>query len=38
MLAKAVEESLLEIRDLCSKYNSTAAKPLAKKEEARRLQ
>ncbi|XP_068807328.1 choline O-acetyltransferase [Struthio camelus] len=32
--AKAVEESLLEIRDLCSKHNSTMAKPLAKQEAA----
>ncbi|NXP49659.1 CLAT acetyltransferase, partial [Heliornis fulica] len=32
MFAKAVEESLLEMRDLCSKYNSTMAKPLPKQE------
>lgn len=38
MLAKAVEESLLEIRDLCNKCNSTSAKPLAKQKEATRLQ
>lgn len=38
MFAKAVEESLLEMRDLCSKCNSTMAKPLAKQEAATQLQ
>lgn len=38
MFAKAVEESLLEMRDLCSKCNSTMGKPLAKKEAATQLQ
>ncbi|NXT41650.1 CLAT acetyltransferase, partial [Pelecanoides urinatrix] len=37
MFAKAVEESLLEMRDLCSKCNSTTAKPLAKQEAATQL-
>uniref|UniRef100_A0A7M4ETD7 Choline O-acetyltransferase n=1 Tax=Crocodylus porosus TaxID=8502 RepID=A0A7M4ETD7_CROPO len=32
--AKAVEESLIEIRDLCNKSNSAAAKPLIKQETA----
>ncbi|KYO27727.1 choline O-acetyltransferase [Alligator mississippiensis] len=32
--AKAVEESLIEIRDLCNKCNSAVAKPLAKQETA----
>ncbi|GAB0192371.1 choline O-acetyltransferase [Grus japonensis] len=38
MFAKAVEESLLDIRDLCSKCNSTMAKPLAKQEADTQLQ
>ncbi|XP_042648197.1 choline O-acetyltransferase isoform X1 [Tyto alba] len=36
--AKAVEESLLEMRDLCSRCNSTTSKPLAKQEAATQLQ
>nr|XP_009942819.1 PREDICTED: choline O-acetyltransferase [Opisthocomus hoazin] len=38
MFAKAVEESLLEMRDLWSKCSSTPAKPLAKREAATQLQ
>ncbi|XP_067409082.1 choline O-acetyltransferase [Emydura macquarii macquarii] len=34
MFAKAVEESLMEMRDLCSKCNSTMTKSLAKQETA----
>ncbi|NXN25369.1 CLAT acetyltransferase, partial [Nycticryphes semicollaris] len=36
--AKAVEESLLEMRDLCTKCNSAMAKPLAKPEATTQLQ
>jgi len=32
-----VEESLLEIRDLCNKCSSSTAKSLAKQEEATQL-
>ncbi|KAM6105423.1 LOW QUALITY PROTEIN: choline O-acetyltransferase [Pterocles gutturalis] len=35
---KAVEESLLEMRAMCNKSNSTMAKPLAKQEAAPQLQ
>ncbi|KFP08839.1 Choline O-acetyltransferase, partial [Egretta garzetta] len=35
--AKAVEESLLEMRDLCSKCNSATAKPVAKQAAATQL-
>ncbi|XP_057277554.1 choline O-acetyltransferase [Pezoporus wallicus] len=38
MFAKAVEESLLEVRDLCHKCSSTVAKPLVKQEAATQLQ
>lgn len=34
--AKAVEESLIEMRDLCSLPQSTVGKPLATKEKATR--
>uniref|UniRef100_F7ALU3 Choline O-acetyltransferase n=1 Tax=Monodelphis domestica TaxID=13616 RepID=F7ALU3_MONDO len=36
--AKAIEESLIEIRDLCSKHNSVIAKPLTKQEKATKPQ
>ncbi|XP_055649809.1 choline O-acetyltransferase [Falco peregrinus] len=36
--AKAVEESLLEMSDLCSRCNPTMAKPLAKQEATTQLQ
>ncbi|KAL2303128.1 hypothetical protein Nmel_010592, partial [Mimus melanotis] len=38
MLAKAVEESLLAMRDLCHKCSSTTAKPPAKQDAATQLQ
>ncbi|NWH32229.1 CLAT acetyltransferase, partial [Chloropsis hardwickii] len=38
MLAKAVEESLLAMRDLCNKCSSTTAKPPAKQDAATQLQ
>ncbi|NXD36355.1 CLAT acetyltransferase, partial [Copsychus sechellarum] len=38
MLAKAVEESLLALRDLCNKSSSTPAKAPAKQDAARQLQ
>ncbi|NXY68551.1 CLAT acetyltransferase, partial [Glareola pratincola] len=38
VFAKAVEESLLEMRDLCSRCSSTTAKPLAEQEAATQLQ
>uniref|UniRef100_A0A8C9MI91 Choline O-acetyltransferase n=1 Tax=Serinus canaria TaxID=9135 RepID=A0A8C9MI91_SERCA len=38
MFAKAVEESLLEMRDLCNKCSSTTAKPPAKQDAATQLQ
>ncbi|XP_039337926.1 choline O-acetyltransferase [Mauremys reevesii] len=38
MLAKAVEESLMEMRDLCSKCNSTTTKSLSKQETAAKSQ
>ncbi|XP_077677399.1 choline O-acetyltransferase isoform X2 [Eretmochelys imbricata] len=38
MFAKAVEESLMEMRDLCSKCNSTTTKSLAKQEAAAKSQ
>ncbi|NWW33202.1 CLAT acetyltransferase, partial [Panurus biarmicus] len=38
MFAKAVEESLLAMRDLCTKCSSTTAKPPAKQDAATQLQ
>ncbi|XP_007067297.2 choline O-acetyltransferase [Chelonia mydas] len=38
MFAKAVEESLMEMRDLCSKRNATTTKSLAKQETAAKSQ
>ncbi|NXM64937.1 CLAT acetyltransferase, partial [Illadopsis cleaveri] len=38
MLAKAVEDSLLAMRDLCNKCSSTTAKPSAKQDAATQLQ
>ncbi|XP_059707211.1 choline O-acetyltransferase [Haemorhous mexicanus] len=38
MFAKAVEESLLAMRDLCNKCSSTTAKPPAKQDAATQLQ
>uniref|UniRef100_A0A452IU69 Choline O-acetyltransferase n=1 Tax=Gopherus agassizii TaxID=38772 RepID=A0A452IU69_9SAUR len=38
MFAKAVEESLMEMRDLCSKCNSTTTKSLSKQETAAKSQ
>ncbi|XP_066180622.1 choline O-acetyltransferase [Sylvia atricapilla] len=38
MFAKAVEESLLAMRDLCNKSSSTTAKPPAKQDAATQLQ
>ncbi|NXQ33152.1 CLAT acetyltransferase, partial [Alaudala cheleensis] len=38
MLAKAVEDSLLAMRDLCIKCSSTTAKPPAKQDAATQLQ
>ncbi|NWY26476.1 CLAT acetyltransferase, partial [Pheucticus melanocephalus] len=38
MFAKAVEESLLAMRDLCNKCRSTTAKPPAKQDAATQLQ
>ncbi|XP_057885449.1 choline O-acetyltransferase [Melospiza georgiana] len=38
MFAKAVEESLLSMRDLCTKCSSTPAKPPAKQDAATQLQ
>ncbi|XP_038266156.1 choline O-acetyltransferase [Dermochelys coriacea] len=38
MFAKAVEESLMEMRDLCSKCNATTTKSLSKQETAAKSQ
>ncbi|XP_053891823.1 choline O-acetyltransferase [Malaclemys terrapin pileata] len=38
MFSKAVEESLMEMRDLCSKCNSTTTKSLSKQETATKSQ